>query len=112
MANYKTFVVTSKFKVDRAVWRNAGWGDQPSKGEVYDLFHQYVLDWYLPGATTTVKYEGAPGSYKVTQVVRGTEPWWRRLGFGSSAAKREVHDQWVNRFSKYTNEISVTVEIG
>ncbi len=112
MANYKTFIVTSEIKVHRGIWREIGYGDQPSKAEVHEVFDTYAKKYYLPGSETRVAYLGAPGHYRVTQKIRGTEPWWRRLGFGASAAKREVQDEWTVTFSKYVNYLQVDVQIG
>lgn len=110
MANSKTFKVTTDIKIDRASWRSAGFGDQPSKAEVFEVFADFTSVWFY-NSQTVVDYLGAPGYYRVTQTVRATQPWWRRLGFGVSASKREIHDEWAAAFSQYAKDLWVGVEV-
>lgn len=96
------FTVSVDFKVDRAVWRASGFGDQPSKAEISTVFRDFVAEigW---SPSTVVKYMGAPGNYRVIQQFEANMPWWRVAGFGDRASRAEVkgwYNVWVREFAK------------
>lgn len=114
MPNVKTFNVVADFNIDRTVWRTMGYGDQPSKGEVF-LFVNGFLTTIGSSRGPALRYMGAPGHYRATISVVIDQPWWRRMGYGDSASVGEVSAvfmDFLNRFSKNVDMLSVDVAKG
>ncbi len=109
--NNKTFDVTINLQLDRKVWRKMGFGDQPSKSEVFALFVSFVDGIVLPTAKNelTVRYMGAPGHYYITVGVTVGVPWWRRAGFGDTVSRKEVHAVFNDFVSRVSTKSLVTV---
>lgn len=102
--NTKAFHVEVDVQLDRAPWRKLGYGDQPSKAEVFDLYGKFLETILAPGIKTTmsIHYLGGPGHYKITTTAIVSVPGWRRLGFGDRASKKEVQ----NMFADFTGRVS------
>lgn len=100
MANQRSFDIVTDIKINRAVWRAKGHGDQPSKFEVEAEFRAFAVLTFLH-STTDVVYAGAPGHYQVIQRITATLPWWRRLGFGVSASRKELKQAYTIYFSRF-----------
>lgn len=102
--NTKSFVVTAEFKINRAVWRTLGYGDQPSKAEVTGSVLNFLETLSSPSAAITgeTRYMGAPGHYKIFANLTVDQPWWRRAGFGDTVSVEEVKvnlDDFLRRLS-------------
>lgn len=112
--NVKTFEVVVDVALDRAAWRSLGYGDQPSKSEVMELFTGWLGSHAeLPGlpSQVSVRYSGAPGAYQVHVLLDVDQPWWRRAGFGDTVSKKEVRQRF-NRFvMRVAKSYKVTVSL-
>ena len=111
--NNKSFNVTVNVMLDRKTWRKMGYGDQPSKSEVFDLFGSFVDGIVLPTSKTpmTIRYMGAPGHYYITVGVAVAVPWWRRAGFGDTTSREEVQGLVTDFVARVSNEYAVAVNI-
>lgn len=108
--NTKTFEVVTEVSIDRGAWRAYGYGDQPSKQEVSQFFTEQVgLSGLDLASTVVVRYLGAPGLYRVSVQVTAYVPNWRRLGFGDTASKFEVHGAFQNFLNRVSKTVKVTV---
>ncbi len=108
--NSKTFTVTADVALSRNVWRKLGYGDQPSKREVQELFTTF-----LQGVGTEVKvdlrYTGAPGHYYISSSFTVEQPWWRRAGFGDSVSREEVSSLVTDFVARVSNVCTIAVNI-
>ncbi len=109
--NNKSFNVTVNLMLDRKVWRKMGYGDQPSKAEVFDLFGSFVDGIVLPTSKNpmTIRYMGAPGHYYITVGVTVAVPWWRRAGFGDTVSQKEVQTVFDDFVARVSSNYIVTV---
>lgn len=109
----KKYTVNVELKIHRAVWRNLGFGDQPSKTEVMAFYKLLRLEIDPQDrGKVSVRYMGAPGHYKVTIQVIVDSPWWRRLGFGDTISKAEIRDFFNEKTEKVSVRHLVTVQTG
>ena len=109
--NSKSFHVTINLMLNRSTWRKMGYGDQPSKSEVFDLFGSFVDGIVLPTSKNpmTIRYMGAPGHYYIEVGVTVSVPWWRRAGFGDTVSRKEVHAVFADFVNRVSNKSLVTV---
>ena len=108
--NSKTFTATANVALNRSVWRTLGYGDQPSKKEVLELFTTF-----LEGVSTEVrvalKYTGAPGHYYLSASFTVAQPWWRRAGFGDTTSREEVRVLLTDFIARVSNTYGVGVNV-
>mgnify|MGYP001587508514 CR=1 FL=1 len=108
--NSKSFSVTANVALNRTVWRTLGYGDQPSKKEVQELFTTF-LDGVGTEVKVALRYTGAPGHYYVSASFTVGQPWWRRAGFGDTTSREEVRSLVTDFVARVSNTYAVSVNI-
>ena len=109
--NTKTFEVVSEIKIRRPMWRLLGYGDQPSKKEVWSFYHKMLEEIASDAGIeeVLVVYMGSPGHYQVTTTFWANQPFWRRLGFGDTTSKQEVKWHFIDRLTGIAEIVDLSV---